>query len=122
MEFTFYDLRYGIELGVLKTPYSKSHARREKRKAKEQLAGSGLNDIQAILSTIAADENIGGEDEAGPNGEKTEKQKRGSNSMETDQEQQVKPKAQQKMAKIGEGKSVPLSKNQRKRVLYVGFP
>ncbi|KAJ3570249.1 hypothetical protein NP233_g4521 [Leucocoprinus birnbaumii] len=105
------------KLGVLKTPYSKSHARREKRKAKEQLAGSGLNEIQAILSTIAADE-----DEAAAAGQSDESANKrnndDSNSMETDQQAgKARSKTQQKARKIGEGKSVPLSKNQRKRAL-----
>ncbi|KAF9452666.1 hypothetical protein P691DRAFT_660368, partial [Macrolepiota fuliginosa MF-IS2] len=89
------------KIGALKTPYSKSHTRREKRKVKEQLAGGGLNDIQTILSTIAADE--GDEDQTGSN----------------PQEQQTKFKPQQKATKIGEGKNMPLSKNQRKRALQM---
>ncbi|KXN89921.1 hypothetical protein AN958_04925 [Leucoagaricus sp. SymC.cos] len=103
------------KLGALKTPYSKSHTRREKRKAKEQLAGGGLNEIQAILSTITVDE-----DEADVAGFSSEGTSRGkdSNSMETDQRQEkTRRNSEHKVRKIGEGKSAPLSQKQRKRIL-----
>ncbi|KAJ7038077.1 ribosome biogenesis protein SLX9-domain-containing protein [Mycena alexandri] len=86
------------------SPYSKSHARRQKRKAKEQL-GSGLDDIQLALAEVdddAADEPaesaamVAG-DEAEPKQKKT------------------KPKPGQ----IGEGRAAPLSKAQRQRALQM---
>lgn len=108
-----------IELGALRTPHSKSHARREKRKAKEQLAGGGLNDIQAILSVIATDE--GGTNVA-PHGQSGGEAKQKTNSTEVDQQQKTKSRTQQKTVRIGEGKNTSLSKNQRKRALYVPVP
>jgi solute carrier family 35 protein F5 len=75
-----------------------------------------LNGIQAILSTIAADEDPGA---AGPSGGTSGKQRQDPDAMETEQQQNTRPKAPQKTGKIGEGKAMTLSKNQRKRVLCV---
>ncbi|KAL1951676.1 hypothetical protein VTO73DRAFT_825 [Trametes versicolor] len=89
-----------------RSPYSKSHDRRLKRKAKEQVAG-GMSDIQAAIfaveddiptavqNTIAADEE------------------------EADGTDEPKAKANPKAGQIGEGKGAPLSKNQRKRALQL---
>jgi ribosome biogenesis protein SLX9 len=89
------------------SPYSKSHARRQKRKAKEQL-GDGLADIQLALAAVedgdAADE----------------PQKSGSGDKADDEAPQPKPKKiKPKPGQIGEGKSAPLSKAQRQRALCV---
>ncbi|KAF5355689.1 hypothetical protein D9756_003862 [Leucocoprinus leucothites] len=112
----YFRLSERLELGALKTPYSKSHTRRVKRKAKEQLAGGGLNDIQAILSTIAADEDEA--DAASQPGENATKRNKDSSSMETDQQDEKnQSQTQQRAGKIGESNTVPLSKNQRKRAL-----
>lgn len=89
---------------------SKSHVRREKRKAKEQLYGGSLNDIQAILATMAA---------STQSDEKAMK-KESLDSIETGQHGGGShSKAQQRSGRIGEGKTEPLSKNQRKRILSV---
>ncbi|KAI0830642.1 ribosome biogenesis protein SLX9-domain-containing protein [Trametes gibbosa] len=91
-----------------RSPYSKSHERRLKRKAKEQVAG-GMDDITAAIfavedaiptavqNTIAAD----AQEPAGTDEPRTQAR--------------TKPQPGQ----IGEGKGVPLSKNQRKRALQV---
>lgn len=76
---------------------SKSHARRMRRKAKEQLAGDTLADLSHALSSLEADN-----DSAANVDNKTETKK-----------------PHQKTGLIGEGKSRPLSKSQRKRMLYV---
>ncbi|KAJ7783909.1 ribosome biogenesis protein SLX9-domain-containing protein [Mycena maculata] len=80
------------------SPYSKSHARREKRKAKEQLGG-GLDDMQMALAAVDDD----ALEETGPSA--------------ADETQPVQQKAKPKPGQIGEGKSAPLSKAQRKRAL-----
>lgn len=99
------------ELGASRLPYSKSHERRQKRKAKEQLVGD-LNEMQTILSTIAAAEDIASDEPVKTYG-------KDPNLMDADQKPEVKSKPQNRGAKIGEGKAAPLSKNQRQRALYV---
>ncbi|KAI0652200.1 ribosome biogenesis protein SLX9-domain-containing protein [Trametes meyenii] len=94
-----------------RSPYSKSHERRLKRKAKEQVAG-GMSDMHAAISavedaipavvqnTIAAADAVADADAIdGPDAFKT------------------KPKP--KPGLIGEGKGTPLTKNQRKRALQL---
>jgi hypothetical protein len=80
------------ELGPGLSSLSKSHMRRMKRKAKEQLAGDTLADLSQALASLEGDNN---DSKAEPK------------------------KSQQKAGLIGEGKSRPLSKSQRKRMLYV---
>lgn len=88
-----------------RSPYSKSHERRVRRKAKEQVAG-GMSDVKAALSALDDDipqavidstEDFADGDAAG-----------GDRS---------KPVPKPKPGQIGEGKGAPLSKAQRKRVL-----
>ncbi|KAJ3477201.1 hypothetical protein NLI96_g10629 [Meripilus lineatus] len=87
--------RIGLE--STRQPYSKSHERRLKRKAREQVAG-GLEEIQAAIAEVAGDEpDTQGEGEDGGSKGKS------------------RPKTNAGM--IGEGKSAPLSKQQRKRAL-----
>ncbi|KAJ7070922.1 ribosome biogenesis protein SLX9-domain-containing protein [Mycena amicta] len=74
------------------SPYSKSHERRVKRKAKEQLAGATMDDIQAALVAV---------DEPAP--------------VEAANSARPKPKA--KPGQIGEGKPATLSQKQRQKVL-----
>ncbi|KAI0788603.1 ribosome biogenesis protein SLX9-domain-containing protein [Abortiporus biennis] len=81
-----------------RTPYSKSHERRLKRKAKEQVAG-GFDDMQVAISLLAGD---------APN-EETD----GTTTQTQSQSAATKPRA----GLIGEGKSTTLSKAQRKRAL-----
>lgn len=89
--------RIGLE--STRQPYSKSHERRLKRKAREQVAG-GLEEIQAAIAEVAGDEpDTQGEGEDGGSKGKS------------------RPKTNAGM--IGEGKSAPLSKQQRKRALCV---
>lgn len=95
---------YHIGLGLTSAPYSKSHERRLKRKAKEQIV-SGLDDVVAALPPIIAKSEI-----------------TLASSMEKSNSSDVKSghgnnKRQPQIGLIGEGKGAPLSKNQRKQVL-----
>ncbi|KDR85105.1 hypothetical protein GALMADRAFT_233731 [Galerina marginata CBS 339.88] len=83
---------------------SKSHQRRLKRKAKEQLTG-GLEDLQSALVSL-------------------EKETIGDEAMSTiaavsESRDEAKPKSQIKSGTIGKGGPSTLSKAQRKRVLEV---
>ncbi|RDX50392.1 hypothetical protein OH76DRAFT_1402422 [Lentinus brumalis] len=95
-------------LEASRSPYSKSHERRLKRRAREQVAG-GMSDIQAAISAVedaipvAVQNSVAADPDAGAGG------------PDAPQPRKVKPKPGQ----IGEGKGVPLTKNQRKRVLKV---
>lgn len=86
------------------SPYSKSHVRRMKRKAKEQIAG-GFSDIKAAVTELAED---------APNSDPTVE-------IETlvDTTRPARNKVNSKAGKIGEGKRVPLIAMQRKRVLQL---
>ncbi|KAJ7103413.1 ribosome biogenesis protein SLX9-domain-containing protein [Mycena belliarum] len=82
------------------SPYSKSHARREKRKAKEQL-GSGLDSMQLALATVEDDGADAPQEPISEDADAEPKQK----------------KAKPKPGQIGEGKGATLSKAQRQRAL-----
>lgn len=82
------------ELTAGLSPYSKSHTRRLKRKAGEQIAG-GLDNIKAVITELE-----GNGDEPSTAAGDESKGRMGSKS-----------------GKIGEGKKVPLSASQRKRAL-----
>ncbi|KAJ7110101.1 ribosome biogenesis protein SLX9-domain-containing protein [Mycena epipterygia] len=87
------------------SPYSKSHARRQKRKAKEQIGG-GLDEIQLALAAVDDDDSAEvPEESAGPTADEEAPQ----------QQKKIKPKPGQ----IGEGKGAPLSKAQRQRALQM---
>ncbi|TBU46108.1 ribosome biogenesis protein SLX9-domain-containing protein [Dichomitus squalens] len=90
-----------------RSPYSKSHERRLKRKAREQVAG-GMSEIKAAISAVEDDipEAV---QNASTIGDATEAS-----------EGQSKPrKVRPKPGQIGEGKGTPLTKSQRKRALQV---
>ncbi|VDB99782.1 unnamed protein product [Peniophora sp. CBMAI 1063] len=81
-----------------RAPYSKSHNRRIKRKERDEIAGGALKGLSSVLSQLddapaAAAADSGAEIEAAP--------------------QRARPRPGQ----IGEGKSAPLSKAQRKKAL-----
>ncbi|KAF9015238.1 ribosome biogenesis protein SLX9-domain-containing protein [Cyathus striatus] len=84
-----------------RSPYSKSHIRRMKRKVKEELAG-GMNDIQVAIY------------EMDTYGSKTVSE---TGSFESAQGSKPASRPEAKAGKIGEGKGVPLSKTQRKQAL-----
>lgn len=86
------------------SPYSKSHTRRLKRKAKEQLAGGDLDAIQMALAAV--DDDAEAPELLPPD-----------DSTTGDAPQPKQKKQKPKPGQIGEGKSAPLSKAQRKRAL-----
>ncbi|KAG5648084.1 hypothetical protein DXG03_007119 [Asterophora parasitica] len=90
-------------LETFNSPYSKSHARRVKRKAKEQIA-NGLSDMQDAIAAL--DDEI-----------PTPVRESVKNTAEASQDPP--PKAHVKPGMIGEGKKEPLSKSQRKRALQM---
>ncbi|KAH8102491.1 ribosome biogenesis protein SLX9-domain-containing protein [Cristinia sonorae] len=87
-----------------RSPYSKSHERRMKRKAKEQVAG-GLSEIHAAITALddgSADHLPVARESGGPN---------------TEGAAQTQQAPKHKSGQIGEGKGATLSKAQRKRAL-----
>ncbi|KAL1693060.1 ribosome biogenesis protein SLX9-domain-containing protein [Schizophyllum commune] len=107
------------------SPYSKSHERRLKRKAREQLA-SGMGEIQAVVDALEGDQpevqTIGegrhaDVDAAGGAGRGKSATRKDSTAMDTTTPDEPKKKRKQKAGIIGEGRKEPLSKAQRKRAL-----
>ena len=93
-----------LEVEVSRLPYSRSHVKRLKRKAKEELAGGPLSEIQlAIAAMESSQESLGGKTLAEPPKNKPSKL----------------PAKKPNPGLIGEGKAAPLSQNQRKNALYV---
>ncbi|KAL1707063.1 ribosome biogenesis protein SLX9-domain-containing protein [Schizophyllum commune] len=105
------------------SPYSKSHERRLKRKAREQLA-SGLGEIQAVVDALEdaqPDVQTIAEAGAGTGGAGAGSGKQVATNdptaMDTTTSDEPKKKRKQKAGIIGEGRKEPLSKAQRKRAL-----
>ena len=94
------------ELGPSTSHFSKSHERRMKRKAKEQLAGNTMDDLQTALASL--DKDI----------VPPESMVKPPPSVPI-HSSEVKPKAISSIGKIGKGNSSTLSKAQRKRLLCV---
>jgi len=92
------------ELGPSTRQFSKSHERRMKRKAKEQLAGNTMDDLQTVLASL--DKDI----------VPPESMEKPPPSV-TIHSSEVKTKAISRIGKIGKGNSFTLSKAQRKRML-----
>lgn len=98
------------ELDISKTAHSKSHQRRLKRKAKEQIA-NGMSDIQQALAAL---------EDPLDTSEPTElANKKGKDAMDTEASATAtaRPTATSRALKIGEGKGATLTKSQRKRAL-----
>ncbi|EDR15640.1 uncharacterized protein LACBIDRAFT_300761 [Laccaria bicolor S238N-H82] len=87
------------KFGQANSPYSKSHNRRLKRKAKEQIAG-GLSQMQTAIAALEKDDD--------PTKQPTEVDQSAGGP---------KAKRNTKRSMIGEGKGSTLSKSQRKRAL-----
>jgi len=91
-------------LGASHSPYSKSHNRRMKRKAREQL-GTGLTELASALDLVAVDDasllsvSMSTEDIIGQEKDRQKPTRTGVTGL------------------ITEGKGNPLSKHQRKQVL-----
>ena len=95
------------EVEASRQPYSKSHAKRLKRKAKEELAGGALSDIQSAIAAVESDEKTIG----------------GNTLVEPPKNNPSKPPAKTpNTGLIGDGKGTPLSQTQRKKALYVPSP
>jgi ribosome biogenesis protein SLX9 len=93
-----------LEVEASRLPYSKSHAKRLKRKAKEELAGGGLSDIRSAIAAMeSSEEALVGKTLAGPS------------KIDL-------PVNRRNPGLIGEGKGVPLSQTKRKNALYVPRP
>jgi len=100
----FLNLNFSQEVEASRQPYSKSHARRLKRKAKEELAGGALSDIQLAIATMESDE----------------KALAGNTLVEPAKNDPSKPPVKtQNTGLIGEGKGAPLSQTKRKNALCV---
>ena len=96
-------LNYPLEVETSRLPYSKSHARRLKRKAKEELSGGTLSDIRSAITAMESDEKaLSGGNFAEPSNDEPSKS----------------PTKRRNTGLIGEGKAAPLSQNQRKNALY----
>lgn len=87
-------------------PYSKSHNRRLRRKAKEQIIGGDLNDLQAAIAALDDNEDALDNISASVNSGIPSSSKSTSNPRP-------------KPGKIGEGTKNPLSQSRRKHALYV---
>ncbi|KZV75534.1 hypothetical protein PENSPDRAFT_673771 [Peniophora sp. CONT] len=83
-----------------RAPYSKSHNRRIKRKEREEIAGGALKGLSSVLSQL--------DDPPAASAPATD--------ADTESEPQ---RARPRPGQIGEGKSAPLSKAQRKKALKV---
>jgi len=101
LKFSYYDAIV-LELGSSTHPsFSKSHARRIKRKTKEQLAGQSFSDLSSALASLEKD----------------------ADGKDIDAESSTKDAATQIVSTrispgiIGEGKPHPLSNHQRKCAL-----
>ncbi|KAL1665520.1 ribosome biogenesis protein SLX9-domain-containing protein [Schizophyllum commune] len=99
------------------SPYSKSHERRLKRKAREQLA-SGMGEIQAVVDALEGEhvdpETIGDSER---NARTADTGANDPTAMVTTTSDESKSKRKAKAGIIGEGRKEPLSKAQRKRAL-----
>lgn len=128
-------------------PYSKSHARRLKRKEKEHLAGGGMELLRTALPSVTTVRTTavtldGGKRSAGSEEDEREReqqQERGGSDpvgANTNALTRINAKSKSKSTsespsslqpqptrpgQIGEGKGTPLTRSQRRRALYVRF-
>lgn len=94
-----------LEVEASRLPYSKSHAKRLKRKAKEELAGGSLSDIQSAIAAVESDQkSLARETLAEPS--------KNANPSKL-------PAKTPNTGLIGEGKRAPLSQTKRKNALCV---
>ena len=89
------------------TPYSKSHAKRLKKKAKEQIA-NGLTDVGLALPDTADDTDV-----VALVGEAS----KGRNDMDVEEPYTIRKRKKTKRGIIGEGKGSTLTDKQRMQVL-----
>jgi hypothetical protein len=109
-------------------PYSKSHARRLKRKEREGLAGGGMESLKTALPSITtmisgnSSKSAGEDDTSAINA-----------AASTGPSAKLDPKSESaalvphpeapptRLGQIGQGKGTPLSRSQRRRALWVIF-
>jgi ribosome biogenesis protein SLX9 len=112
-------------LEASRTPYSKSHARRLKRKERERLAGSGMESLKTALPSITSSKSAG-ED---PGGMTTSAKSTAATSTGPSAESECAPAPDTeapspptpRLGQIGQGKGTPLTRSQRRRALCVYF-
>ncbi|KAN0135749.1 Ribosome biogenesis protein SLX9 domain containing protein [Lactarius tabidus] len=108
-------------LEASRTPYSKSHARRLKRKERERLAGSGMESLKTALPSITSSKSAG-ED---PGGMTTSAKSTAATSTGPSAESECAPAPDTeapspptpRLGQIGQGKGTPLTRSQRRRAL-----
>jgi len=119
-------------LEASRAPYSKSHARRLKRKEKEELVGGRLGTLQAALPSIApmpaasAGERSAGKLDAPAATVITTITATAASSAKLVAKSKlpdapdpgIAPQPKMRPGQIGEGKGTPLTKSQRRRALY----
>ena len=93
-----------LGLEASRSPYSKSHERRLKRKSREQVA-VGLGDVTAAISELDA-------------GIPVVVQQSVFENDAGDQAEEAPQRPKATSLQIGEGKGAPLTKSQRKKALY----
>jgi ribosome biogenesis protein SLX9 len=106
----FSNIQTGLEAS--RSPYSKSHARRLKRKAKEQIGG-GFSDVKAAIAEVEGDASV---EPVQQSIRESSKVGAGRVSSSTNE-----PRVKSNPGQIGEGKGAPLTKEQRKKALCVPF-
>ncbi|KZS96068.1 hypothetical protein SISNIDRAFT_336074 [Sistotremastrum niveocremeum HHB9708] len=89
-------------IGQQSAPYSKSHAKRLRRKAKETLTAD-LTDMEVVLQTMAS---------IAPDSKEAE-----GNDSNPPKKSEKQPQSQSKPGQIGEGKSKPPNETQRLKAL-----
>lgn len=88
-------------------PYSRSHLKRLKRKARENLVGGSLSAIEGALADVMPDEK---ETKVA-----SSVKKKGRMGMDVDDEIESKPVRANEPARIGEGKGKPLKEKQKRK-------
>lgn len=122
-------------LEASRAPYSKSHARRLKRREKEQLTAGGLGSLKAALPSIAptrttastviiGDSSAGELDAAATTTNMTttaaasDVSVKPMNKLKSKQPTDVPPPPTTRPGQIGEGTGAPLVRSQRRHALY----
>jgi hypothetical protein len=113
-------------LEASRAPYSKSHARRLKRKEREGLAGGGMESLKTALPSITTMIASGtGSKSAGEDDTPAI-----STAASAGTSAKLDPKSESaalveapptRLGQIGQGKGTPLSRSQRRRALWVNF-
>ncbi|KAH8998924.1 ribosome biogenesis protein SLX9-domain-containing protein, partial [Lactarius hatsudake] len=95
-----------IERMTSRAPYSKSHARRLKRKERERLAGGGMESLESALPSITTDGVIA-----------TGTSRSAGEGPTTPADPEAPSPPARLVGQIGQGKGTPLTRSQRRRAL-----